>query len=130
MQNAKQQALMFLLGAFVSGGALGAAVNRTMTRGPSERPKSATAERKAMRDEVAGQLQLNAAQRAMLDSVLDDRNRQQRELMRPLDAQMEAIRDSARRVIVSRLTDDQRERFLRLTAEIDARRRADSASVK
>jgi CBS domain containing-hemolysin-like protein len=130
MQNAKQQALMFLLGAFVSGGALGAAVNRTMTRGPSERPKSAAAERKAMRDEVAGQLQLNAAQRAMLDSVLDDRNRQQRELMRPLDAQMEAIRDSARRVIMSRLTDDQRERFLRLTAEIDARRRADSASVK
>jgi hypothetical protein len=48
--------------------------------------------------------------------------------MRPLDAQMTAIRDSARRVIMSRLNDDQRERFLRLTAEIDARRLADSAS--
>lgn len=130
MQNAKQQALMFLLGAFVSGGALGAAVNRTMTRGPAERPKSAAAERAAMRAEVARELRLSAEQRVMLDSVLDDRNRRQRELMRPLDAQMTAIRDSARRVIMSRLNDEQRERFLRLTAEIDARRLADSASSR
>jgi hypothetical protein len=129
MQNAKQQALMFLLGAFVTGGAMGAAVDRTMVRG-EKRPQSAAAQRKAMRDSISRELNLSPAQRVMLDSVLDDRNRQQRALMQPLDAQMTAIRDSARRVIMSGLNDEQRETFVRMTAEIDARRRADSASAK
>jgi hypothetical protein len=130
MRNAKQQALMFLLGAFVTGGALGAAVDRTVSRGSAARPVSAAAERKAMRDDLAKQLSLSPAQRTMLDSILDERNRKQRDLARPLDAQMEAIRDSARRAIYERLSSDQRERFQQLIAEIDARRRADSTTSR
>lgn len=130
MRNAKQQALMFLLGAFVTGGALGAAVDRTVVRNAPTRNLSAAEERKAMRDDVARRLQLTPAQRTAVDSILDDRNRKQRALMQPLDASMQAVRDSARQAIVALLTPDQQGRFAALIAEIDARRRADSATSK
>jgi Spy/CpxP family protein refolding chaperone len=128
MRNAKQQALMFLLGAFVTGGALGAAVDRTVARPAPVRYASAAEERKAMRDDVARQLDLTAAQRAMMDSILDERNRQQRALLAPLDGAMDSLRTVARQAIVAQLTPEQRERFARLTAQIDARRRADTSS--
>ncbi|MCU0648320.1 MAG: hypothetical protein MUF00_10015 [Gemmatimonadaceae bacterium] len=128
MRNAKQQALMFLLGAFVTGGALGAAVDRTVARPTPARYASAAEERKAMRSNVAQQLGLTAAQRVMMDSILDDRNRKQRALLQPLDPQMDSLRAVARQAIIAQLNPEQRERFARLTAEIDARRRADSNS--
>lgn len=85
MQRSKSYALMFLLGAFIAGGALGFTAGRVMAReghGRSGRPSL---------DRMAKELNLTATQRAQFDSITSRRRAQMHELWQPLRPQMDSI---------------------------------------
>jgi hypothetical protein len=101
IQRTKAQAIFFLLGAVLVGGALGFTANRAM----SDRAKSG--EQKSSRAELADRLELDSAQRKMLDSVLDHRNEQMKLLLAPVRPQLDSVRFAARAVIRARLSSGQ-----------------------
>ena len=76
----KSVALVFLLGAFVAGSAIGYAANRTLTTARS-RP---TLNQTALRDQLQAKLKLSPAQRAFVDSAYDWRQARRRELEVPI----------------------------------------------
>jgi len=85
MQRSKSYALMFLLGAFIAGGALGFTADRVMSRekhGRSGRPSL---------DRMARELSLNPTQRARFDSITSRSRARMRELWRPLRPQMDSV---------------------------------------
>ena len=86
MQRSKSFALMFLLGAFIAGGALGFTADRVMTRekhgGRGGRPSL---------DRMAKELNLTPAQRAQFDSITSRSRAQMHELWQPLRPQMDSI---------------------------------------
>ncbi len=111
---------MFLLGAFLTGGAVGFAADRAVTRA---RPVRASDDR-AMRDEFAQEMSLSTDQRRVIDSVFDWRRARDRELMQIIQPSRDSLRDSARVLIRAHLTDEQQTKF---TALIERnKRRADS----
>lgn len=101
IQRTKAQAIFFLLGAVLVGGALGFTANRALSGGRDSRHQ------KSSRAELADRLELDAAQRAMLDSVLDDRNEQMKVLLAPMQPRMDSVRFAARAVIRARLSTGQ-----------------------
>jgi len=84
MQRSKTYALMFLLGAFVAGGALGFTADRVLTHGKHAR-------RGPSRDRMASELGLTSAQRVQFDTILNRRREQMRALWQPLRPQMDSI---------------------------------------
>ena len=106
MQRSKHLAMMFLLGAVLVGGALGFTADRVwMKDTPNNDPR-------ASRALLSERLDLNAAQRAALDSILDERHRQFDSLLKPIRPQMDSIRMRSRAQIRALLTTpEQRERF-------------------
>ncbi len=113
---------MFLLGAFLTGGAVGFAADRAVARStPATRFDD-----KAARDEVAKQLNLSADQRRVIDSVMDWRRARSREIMQQYRPTLDSIRDSARVLMRTVLDATQQSQF---TALIERNQRtADSAS--
>jgi Spy/CpxP family protein refolding chaperone len=133
MQRSKGIALLFLIGAFVAGIAIGFAADRAMGRdrhGP-RRPRSQV-------DRMARDLNLNAAQRASVDSILEGRRKQMRQLFAPIRPQMDSlmevgkvIGDSTHAQLRRILTPEQRVKFDRMHEEskkrgAEARARWDS----
>ena len=128
MQQSKWYALLFLLGAFIAGAAVGVAGDRTMehSRGP----------RRGL-DRMARDLDLTAAQRAAFDTILENRRKQMRELFAPIRPQMDSLvalgekaRDSTHEQLRRVLTPEQRAKFDKMHEEAkkrgaDARRRGD-----
>lgn len=123
---------MFLLGAFLTGTAVGFVADRAVTR---SRPARQYNER-AMGDELAVQLNLSADQRRVIDSVFDWRRTQNREVMQPyrpiLDSEravtqpmLDSVRDSGRVLMMRVLDTAQQAKFLALIER--NRRTADSA---
>jgi Spy/CpxP family protein refolding chaperone len=106
MQRSKQQAVMFLLGAVLVGGALGFTADRVMVRESGDRPSD-----KTFRQNFYEQLELTAAQRASVDSILDDRHRQINAVFQPLRPKLDSIKENARAQIRRVLTSEQRDRF-------------------
>ena len=105
MQRSKNLAMMFLLGAVLVGGALGFSADRWM------RDPSCTDPRRC-RSLLYDRLDLNAAQRASMDSILDDRHRQYDSLFKPIKPQMDSIRSRSHAQMRALLTTpQQRERF-------------------
>lgn len=106
MQSSKHLAMAFLLGAVLVGGALGFTADRVWMRDvPCNDPR-------ASRALLSDRLELNKAQRAALDSILDDRHRQYDSLFKPIRPQMDSIRLRSRAQIRALLTTpEQRERF-------------------
>jgi Spy/CpxP family protein refolding chaperone len=101
MQRSKQQALMFLLGALLVGAILGFSANRVFgDDGPSPG-------RQAMYDD----LQLTAAQRAAMDSLLDERHCQISRTLASVEPKLDSIRASARAQMDRLLTPEQRTRL-------------------
>lgn len=87
MQKSKSLALIFLLGAFLTGGALGFAVDRMMGhdhRGPR-------GGRESMSARVARELNLSASQRTSMDSLMERRRLQIREVYRPIRPQLDSL---------------------------------------
>ena len=121
MQRSKHLALMFLLGAVLVGGALGFTADRVMTR---DRVCSKNGD-KYNRDGLADALGLSAAQRASLDTILDERHRQWNEALKPMRPRMDSIRMNARAQMKQMMTPEQRVQFEEILKEVDAKRKAE-----
>ena len=116
MQSSKQQALMFLLGAVLVGGVLGFTADRVLVR-DQLCPKVGS--QQAMRDRIANELGLDAAQRQRFDSILIARNATIDSLQRPIKPQMDSVVLAARAHIRAMLTPAQQARYDDLRREID-----------
>jgi Spy/CpxP family protein refolding chaperone len=104
MQRSKSYALMFLLGAFVAGGALGFTADRVMTREKPGRGGRPSFER------MAKELELTPSQRVQFDSITRARRTQMRALWQPLRPQMDSIEKIAK--VVGDSTHEQLKRIL------------------
>ena len=130
----KSLALMFLLGAFLTGGAVGFAADRAVTR---SRPARQYNER-AMGDELAVQLNLSADQRRVIDSVFDWRRMRNREIMQPYRPILDSVRDVTKpmldsvrdsgRVLMRRVLDTAQQ--TKFTALIERNRRTADSMAK
>ena len=114
MQRSKQQALMFLLGAVLVGGVLGFSA-RSMLRDTTDRSWTA---RTAMYDD----LELTPAQRASMDSVIDEKNRRVDSLLKPVKPQIDSVRANARAQFYRIFTSAQRTKFEARVREDSLRR--------
>ena len=129
MERSKGMALLFLLGAFVAGIAIGFAADRAMKhdrRGDRSRGSRSQVER------MARDLNLTPAQRVQVDSIIEGRRKQMRQLFAPIRPQMDSlmalgkvIGDSTHEQLRRVLTPEQREKFDRMHAE--SRKRGDEA---
>ena len=112
MQNPKQQAIAFLLGALLVGGVVGFASDRMLRKDDF----SIAARRKALFDDLA----LQPAQRAAADSLFDARNCQFDAVFKPLQPALDSIKANTRAQLNALLTPEQRIR-------LDARRKEEQA---
>jgi Spy/CpxP family protein refolding chaperone len=137
MQRSKGFALIFLLGAFLAGVAIGVTGDRALEHNRPDRhgPRSPI-------DRMAHDLDLNAAQRASFDSILDNSRKQMRQLFDPIRPKMDSLmalnklmRDSTHAQLRRLLTPDQQVKFDKMHAEAmkheaESRARHDSARSK
>ncbi len=114
MQRSKSYALMFLLGAFLAGGALGFTADRVMSR---DKPCHRGGSRGGI-DRMARELSLTATQRVQVDSIMSRGRVQMRELFKPLRPQMDSLsrigkvmRDSTHEQLKRVLTPEQQKKF-------------------
>jgi hypothetical protein len=121
MQRSKQQALMFLLGATLVGGALGFSADRYLVH-------SGMASQFGPRPRFYDELGLSGATRRALDSLASARECETRVLLAPHDSAMKAIRARFRRQRDSLFTKEQKAMFDRMMD--DARKRADTERAK
>ncbi len=105
MNRSKGYALMFLLGAFIAGGALGFSADRAM-RGGHGRERGA----RAYRQRMAEELDLTPRQQAAMDSLIEQKHRQIMALYKPLRPQLDSTAVLAR--VVSDSTHAQIKRLL------------------
>ena len=117
----KSLAMMFILGAFLTGGAAGFATDRAISP-----PRPDVFSDRAMADELARELELSPDQRVVIDSVWDWRRNRAREIMKTVRPTLDAVRDSARVLIMNTLDDAQKTAFRALLAR--NQRTADSAA--
>jgi len=108
MQRSKQQALMFLLGAVLVGGALGFTADQMWTQKKSNK---SWAPRQRMYDDLA----LTDSQRVAFDALLDEQNCQISSVMKPVRPRLDSIRGIARQQMSALLTPEQQ-------AKLEARR--------
>jgi Spy/CpxP family protein refolding chaperone len=111
MQQSKNLAIAFLLGAVLVGWALGFAADRVMLRDRIAQPQHA-------RLSLADRLQLDAAQRAKLDSIVDHRGRRWDLVMAPVRPALDSIKQRARDEMRAMLTPAQRTEFEKVLAEM------------
>lgn len=111
MNRSKQQALAFLLGAFLVGGALGFSAERMYHDFPRQHW--------APRDYMYDDLGLSAAQRTTLDSVLDARRCQVDSVLRPMRHTLDSLRVVAHEQVVAVLTPAQRAKMERRKQEMN-----------
>jgi Spy/CpxP family protein refolding chaperone len=136
MQRSKGFALIFLLGAFIAGIAIGVSADRTMEHRYSRHEPRSPVER------MAHDLSLTAVQRASFDSILEGRRKQMRQLFDPIRPQMDSLmalgkvmRDSTHQQLRRLLTPDQQVKFDKMHAEAmkhesESRARRDSGRAK
>jgi hypothetical protein len=98
--------MMFLLGAFLTGGAVGFAAERAVSK-----PVVLLNDEKAMREELARELQLSETQKVVVDSAWEWRRARNREIMAVVRPALDSVRDSARVRMMSVLSESQRESF-------------------
>lgn len=126
MQRSKWYALVFLLGAFIAGAAIGYAAERAMGHGRPSRHGS-----RSPLDRMSRDLDLTPQQRAAFDTILENREKQMRQLFAPIQPQMDSlmkigkvIGDSTHQQLKRVLTPEQQVKFDKIRAE--SRRRGDS----
>jgi Spy/CpxP family protein refolding chaperone len=106
MDRTKGYALMFLLGAFIAGGALGFSADRAI-RGSRVHELRGF---RAYKQRMAEELKLTPPQQASVDSLMEERHRQIMALYKPLKPQLDSIAVLAR--VVSDSTHAQIKRLL------------------
>ncbi len=119
-QRPKTQAILFLLGAVLVGGVLGFTADRALLQKPEREPRW---NQRAMREQLATDLRLSPDQRRVVDSILDARNEKLRAITAPIRPALDAVRDSARVAIRTRLSADQQLRWDAVLAEQERQRR-------
>ena len=119
MQNSKGYALLFLLGAFIAGGALGFTADRMVH---SDRDSHG---RQDFRTRMAEELQLTPSQKTAIDSLMEERHRQIVALFKPVKPQLDSINAAAR--VVSDSTHEQIKRLLNPTQQAEFDRMRDAA---
>jgi hypothetical protein len=112
---------MVVLGAFLTGGAIGVATGRATAR-----PAPRQMDERAMRDELARKLQLSDAQRTVFDSAFEWRRQRSRVIMGVVRPSLDSVRDSARVRMLQSLDSTQKTAFWALIER--NRRSADSAA--
>ena len=119
MQRSKWFALIFLVGAFIAGAAIGYTADRAIRHDRPGRhgPRSPL-------DRMAHDLDLSAAQRASFDSILESRRKQMRQLFAPIRPQMDSLMaigkvmgDTTHEQLRRVLTPEQRVKFDKMHAE-------------
>ena len=113
IQRTKAQAIFFLLGAVLVGGALGFTANRAI-----ERRDVLPKDQRSSRTQLADRLQLDNAQRRMLDSVLDHRNDEMKVMLGPVRPRLDSLRFAARAVIRGTLTPAQQAEWDQVLREL------------
>ena len=106
MERSKGYALMFLLGAFLTGGALGFTADRVIGAGHNREMRGTRASRQKMAEE----LKLTPEQQASVDSLIEQKHRQIVALYKPIKPQLDSIALVAR--VVSDSTHAQIKRLL------------------
>ena len=117
----KSLAMMFILGALLTGSALGFAAARVVSK-----PVVMLNDEKSVREELARELQLTAEQKAVVDSAWEWRRARSREIMANVRPALDSVRDSARVLMMTPLDEEQKESFRRLIER--NQRMADSAA--
>jgi hypothetical protein len=117
----KSLAMMFILGAFLTGGAVGFAADRVVSP-----PRPDVFSERAMIDELARELKATPEQRVAIDAAWDWRRTQSREIMKTVRPTLDAVRDSARVLMMNTLDDAQKTAFRALLER--NQRTADSAA--
>ena len=102
---------MFLLGAFLTGGAVGFVADRAVNM---SRPPRRQYDERSMRDSLARDLHLSDAQRRTVDSVYDWRHARTKELMDSVRPSFDATRDSARAMLMKVLDPSQQAEFRKM----------------
>jgi len=120
MQRSKQQALTFLLGAALVGGALGFSADRYMVH---ERVVSQYGPRARFYDAIG----LTQAQRATLDSLAFQQECAVKAVLTPHDSALKAIRSRFRAQGDSVLTKEQLAKLEQRRKEMQTRRQAEQA---
>jgi Spy/CpxP family protein refolding chaperone len=106
MERSKGYALMFLLGAFITGGALGFTADRVIGGGHDREMRGPRASRQKMAEE----LKLTPQQQASIDSLMEQKRSQIVALYKPIKPQLDSIAEAAR--VVSDSTHAQIKRLL------------------
>lgn len=114
MHRSKSLALMFVLGAVLTGAALGFTADRILI-GDSRCPQ--VGDRRGWRDRFAARLDLTDSQQVAVDSILADKHRQISGLIDPIRPQLDSIGDNARAQIARQLTPEQRLKFEQFTRQ-------------
>ena len=114
MQNTKQQALMFLLGAVLVGGALGFTADRVMLR-----DRMCTGDEHDLRGLLSQRLALTPVQEQRVDSILDDRHRRYEAVVAPLRESLDSVKLRARAQIRLLLSPEQVPKFDDLVREVN-----------
>lgn len=114
MRDSRNLAMMFLLGAFLSGGVLGFTANRFMNR---DRVCSLGG-RSSLLPVLSERLRLSKDQERTVDSILDERSRQYRIVMQPLASRMDSIKLNAREQIRRVLSPEQNSEFTAVLKEM------------
>jgi hypothetical protein len=118
MQQSKNLAIAFLLGAVLVGGALGFTADRVLLRDRISPPESGHVS-------LADRLQLDAAQRAKLDSIADDRRKRYDVIMSAVRPALDSSKQRARDEIRLMLTPTQRAEFEKVLAEMNDNKNRD-----
>lgn len=123
----KSLAMIFLLGAFLTGSAVGYAVDRALTHpAPVLAQGDRATDEQAMRDELAKELKLSPSQRVIIDSVFDWRKASYREISKLYRPAFDSVRDSARVLMMNTMDSTQISAFKALIEK--AKRDADSTN--
>ena len=129
MQQSRNLAMMFLLGSFVTGGALGMSADRFMNRNQVCTTKAQGGAGAGLVDVLGERLRLDSAQAAAVDAILDERAAQYKKTMAPLKPRMDSIKYNAREQIRRVLREDQVRQFDAMIGEMnDSTRKNDEDS--
>lgn len=120
MRRTQVLALAFFVTAAAAGAVAGITVDRLLLRGRMERQ---WADQRAMRARLADDLRMDSAQRIQLDSILDDRARQQDSLMAPVRPSLDSLGAATRQRIRQLLTPEQQATYDQMLREREDARR-------